>query len=84
MGDNRLIMNKRIGIWGSLFLGTAVILGAFGAHYLKNVLFANQIDTFQTGVQYQFIHGLGLLFLGLIGGSNVEKFFSCYCDHLDD
>lgn len=56
-------------------MATAVILGAFGAHFLKTVLSSNQLDTFQTGVEYQFIHGLGLLFLGIIGDSNLHKFF---------
>ena len=75
MVNNRLGMNKSIGIFGSLFMATAVILGAFGAHFLKIVLSANQLNTFQTGVEYQFIHGLGLLFLGIIGDANFHKFF---------
>lgn len=50
---------------GSFFAMTAVILGAFGAHTLEQVLGAEQLDTFKTGVTYQFYHALALLFLGL-------------------
>ncbi len=56
-------MNKRIIIIASIFGILAVILGAFGAHGLKNVMTAGQLDTWQTAVQYQFYHTLALLFL---------------------
>jgi uncharacterized membrane protein YgdD (TMEM256/DUF423 family) len=48
------------------FLGmTAIILGAFGAHALKEVLTIDQLSTFETGVKYQIYHALFLLFLGM-------------------
>lgn len=50
---------------GCLFAGTAVILGAFGAHALKDVLEPTQLATFETGVKYQFMHALGILIVGL-------------------
>ena len=60
-------MNKRILILAS-FLGlTSVIIGAFGAHGLKEVLDAEQLQTFEVGVRYQMYHALFLLFIGLIG-----------------
>ena len=46
-----------------LFCLSAVILGAFGAHALKEVLSESQISSFQTGVRYQFFHGLTILIL---------------------
>lgn len=59
-------MNKRILILAT-FLGlTSVIIGAFGAHGLKEVLDAEQLQTFEVGVRYQMYHALFLLFLGLI------------------
>lgn len=59
-------MNKRILILAS-FLGlTSVIIGAFGAHGLKEVLDAEQLQTFEVGVRYQMYHALFLLFIGLI------------------
>ncbi len=56
-------MNKRIIIIASIFGILAVILGAFGAHGLKRVITAGELDTWQTAVQYQFYHTLALLFL---------------------
>lgn len=46
-----------------LFCLSAVILGAFGAHSLKEVLSESQLSSFQTGVRYQFFHGLTILIL---------------------
>ncbi|MEM9545308.1 MAG: DUF423 domain-containing protein [Bacteroidota bacterium] len=45
------------GVLGAL----AVILGAFGAHGLKNVLPADKLTTYSTGVTYHFFHVLALL-----------------------
>ena len=46
-----------------LFCLSAVIFGAFGAHALKEVLSESQLSSFQTGVRYQFFHGLTILIL---------------------
>jgi uncharacterized membrane protein YgdD (TMEM256/DUF423 family) len=42
----------------------AVILGAFGAHGLKDMLPARDLDVFETGVRYQMYHALFLLLTG--------------------
>ncbi|GGE41563.1 DUF423 domain-containing protein [Psychroflexus planctonicus] len=52
-------------ILGSIFGVTAVILGAFGAHALKEMLSAEALASFETGVKYQMYHALLLLFLGV-------------------
>ncbi|HEX9981315.1 MAG TPA: DUF423 domain-containing protein [Flavobacterium sp.] len=57
-------MDRKILAAGAFFGMTAVILGAFGAHALKEVLSPQQIVTFETGVKYQFYHALLLLFIG--------------------
>lgn len=44
----------------------AVILGAFGAHALKAKISAPLLAAYQTGIQYHFIHVLGLLALSLL------------------
>lgn len=55
---------QRILINISLFLlGLAVLIGAFGAHGLKNIVEEKYLQTFQTGVTYHFYHALGLLTL---------------------
>ncbi|GGA33332.1 DUF423 domain-containing protein [Paenibacillus physcomitrellae] len=59
-------MNIWLGLGGIVML-LAVALGAFGAHALKNKLSEEQMKTYQTGIQYQIAHGLGLLFLGTAG-----------------
>lgn len=51
---------------GSINALIAVMLGAFGAHALKNRLSPEMMDIFQTGVQYHFYHALGLLAVGVI------------------
>ena len=48
-----------------LFCLSSVILGAFGAHALKEVLSESQLNSFQTGIRYQFFHGLAILILSL-------------------
>ena len=57
--------NKQLQVWGVLFCGTAVILGAFGAHLLSDMLSADALQSFEVGVRYQFFHGMALLFLSL-------------------
>lgn len=44
----------------------AVSLGAFAAHGLKNMLGADLLATFQTGVQYHMYHSLALLTVGIL------------------
>lgn len=58
-------MNRTIALTGTIFLMISIILGAFGAHALKEVLKEEQLISFETGVRYQMIHGVGLLILGL-------------------
>lgn len=45
----------------------AVALGAFAAHALKSLLSSGLLATFQTGVEYQAMHALALLAVGLLG-----------------
>ena len=57
-------MNKKIIIIALIMGITAIILGAFGAHALKELLNTQQLATFETGIRYQMYHALFLLFLG--------------------
>ena len=60
-------MAKIFLILGSSFAGLAVAIGAFGAHALKSILEGtNRLETFETGVKYQFYHALALIVLGLL------------------
>ena len=51
---------------GGVYAALAVAIGAFGAHGLKDRLAADALAVYQTGVQYQFWHALGLLVVGLL------------------
>lgn len=57
-------MNKTILITASILGITAIILGAFGAHGLKQLISVEAQQTFETGVRYQIYHALLLLFIG--------------------
>lgn len=46
---------------GALSAFTAVALGAFASHALKNRLDADLLAIFEVGVRYQMYHALGLL-----------------------
>lgn len=46
-------------------MALAVLLGAFGAHGLRDRLDPEMMEIFTTGVNYHFYHALGLLILGL-------------------
>ena len=50
---------------GLLALLLAVVLGAFGAHGIEQWAGAKRMATWNTAVEYQFYHGLGLLALGI-------------------
>jgi uncharacterized membrane protein YgdD (TMEM256/DUF423 family) len=60
-------MNKLSLILGGVFCAFAVMLGAFAAHGLKASLAPQMLAAFQTGVDYQFIHGLALIVFGTLG-----------------
>lgn len=47
-------------------MAIAVALGAFGAHGLKNSVSIQQLEWWQTATLYWFIHGLGLLLIGIL------------------
>ena len=52
---------------GSIYAGLGVAIGAFGAHKLKPFLIqTGRLDSFETGVKYQFYHSFALLILGLL------------------
>lgn len=60
-------MHKSFTIAAAFFAGLAVALGAFGAHGLEKITTDEKIlHTFQTGVQYQMYHALGLLAIAFL------------------
>ena len=69
-------MNQRNTILIGGVLGCiAVVLGAFAAHALKDLLVATgRIDTYELAVKYQFYHSLAMLLVGLLMGQFSSKF----------
>ncbi len=59
-------MSRLLIFCGALCAALSVILGAFGAHGLKSRLPPEILATFETGVQYQFYHALGLILIGIV------------------
>jgi uncharacterized membrane protein YgdD (TMEM256/DUF423 family) len=51
---------------GALLMALAVVLGAFAAHGLKNVLDERGVEIFNKGVYYQVIHSMGILFSAIL------------------
>ncbi len=51
---------------GAVFSGLSVMLGAMGAHGLKNVLTEQKLSAFHTATQYMGYHGLALVLLGIL------------------
>lgn len=69
-------MQKIYLVIGSLLAGLAVVLGAFGAHGLKKVVSPENVAVYQTGVQYQMYHALGLIVIGILSERIVNDFLS--------
>ncbi|MFL1731464.1 DUF423 domain-containing protein [Moraxella oculi] len=53
----------------ALNLAVGVMLGAFGAHGLKNMVGEYQLEIWQTATLYLFIHALGLLSIGVLNAT---------------
>lgn len=62
-------MEKRYVIFGSILFCLAIILGAFGAHALKNLIPVEKLDSFEVGVRYQMFQALAILLLSITSKS---------------
>ena len=67
-------MRKNL-IRGTILGGLAVIGGAFGAHLLKEILSDKMLVVYQTGIRYQMIHAIVLLFIGILLDKYNQKQF---------
>lgn len=63
-------MNRTFLVMGAVFAFLAVGIGAFGAHALESYFNANpsREATYQTAVQYQMFHVVGLLVVAWMDG----------------
>jgi uncharacterized membrane protein YgdD (TMEM256/DUF423 family) len=71
-------------IWsaiGAALMALGVMLGAFGAHALKERLDAYSMDVYQKAVFYHFIHALGILIVSTLlrAGALTESACTTVC-----
>lgn len=64
---------KLLIVLGSLNAAVAVILGAFGAHVLRDELSSQMFAVFSTGVQYHMYHALGILAIAMVASILHER-----------
>lgn len=62
----------------SIFGMLSVIFGAFGAHALKKILTAEQLQSFEVGVKYQMYHAIVLLILGFNSDYITATIYWCF------
>ncbi len=51
---------------GAIFMALAVMLGAFGAHGLKDRLSEYSMTVYEKAVFYHFVHAIGILLVALL------------------
>jgi len=74
-------MHKIHLVLGSTLAGLGVVLGAFGAHGLKQLVPPETVSSYQTGVQYQMYHAFALLIIGILSerlSSNLVNWASVF------
>jgi uncharacterized membrane protein YgdD (TMEM256/DUF423 family) len=65
-------MTSTFTLLGALCAFLGVSFGAFGAHALKTFISADALAIFQTGVNYQMWHALGLVGIGCLHQQNQD------------
>ncbi len=51
----------------------AVAAGAFAAHGLKDILSVEYLNTFKTAADYQMMHSLGLILIGILCNQSTKQ-----------
>lgn len=59
--------------WGAFLGGVAVMLGAFGAHFLGSHLSAVDLEVYKIGVRYHFYHAIAILLTAAIYAHDDRK-----------
>lgn len=69
---------SRLALLSGCTLGaSAVALGAFGAHALRDVLDEPSREIWHTAVDYQFWHALALLVTGILARDSIARAGTC-------
>lgn len=56
--------NKKIVVTATILGALTIMIGAFGAHGLKELISEKSLTSFETGVRYQMYHVIVLLIIG--------------------
>ena len=59
-------MTKNLFLSGVFFCALSVVMGAFGAHSLKDKLSQYSISIYDKAVLYQFFHAIAILFVAVL------------------
>ena len=60
-------MTKTLLLFGLFFCGLSVLMGAFGAHALKEKLSEYSMSIYDKAVFYQVFHAIGILVVSILG-----------------
>ena len=73
-------INKNIVVTAALLAALTIMIGAFGAHGLKELISEKSLVSFETGVRYQMYHVIVMLLLGLSTGvlPKTQKWVFCF------
>ena len=71
-------MKRKIIITAVIFGVSAVIAGAFGAHFLQVRISPKNLEVWHTAVEYQFYHTFALIFLSTLTRLKVNLLSHCY------
>lgn len=74
--------DKKIVVTASVLAAITIGIGAFGAHGLKELVDAEALSSFETGVRYQMYHVLVLLIVGfttVIPATTKKWVFRFFC-----
>jgi uncharacterized membrane protein YgdD (TMEM256/DUF423 family) len=66
-------MNSKLLRIGAILAALAVILGAFGAHKLKELIDEKALLNWETAVRYQFYHAVGIIIAAFVYPHRSEK-----------
>ncbi|HHP7242391.1 MAG TPA: DUF423 domain-containing protein [Cyclobacteriaceae bacterium] len=69
--------HKIIFLTGCVFSFLSIVIGAFGAHALEDILIERGLkETYQTGVFYHVFHAIAILVLGILQKSSPHRLIS--------
>jgi uncharacterized membrane protein YgdD (TMEM256/DUF423 family) len=60
------LTTRRFIRYGTFMMALSIALGAFGAHAIKSILDEHMFAVYNTAVEYQFYHSLGMFVVAFI------------------